>query len=173
MGLRELTAELHSKAEKMEFNQKMVRGELSKKEYQHYLIQQASIFQCIEEHKLADIGPDMARLTKIFDDIMELSKDISDSLPTIEATTKYGTYLEGLKTKDLYPHIYLNYMALMFGGQIMKSKIPGKGRMYDFDNVPELVARIRSVQKDEWADEVNKGFQYIINILDELQTHSK
>jgi len=80
--------------------------------------------------------------------------------------------LEGLKTKDLYPHIYLNYMALMFGGQIMKSKVPGKGRMYDFDNVPELVARIRSVQKDEWADEVNKGFQYIINILDELQTNA-
>ena len=172
MGLRELTAELHSKAEKMEFNQRMVKGELSKKEYQHYLIQQASIFQCIEEHKLADIGPDMARLTKIFDDIMELSKDISESLPTIEATTKYGLYLEGLKTKELYPHIYLNYMALMFGGQIMKSKVPGKGRMYDFDNVPELVGRIRSVQKDEWADEVNKGFQYIINILDELQTHS-
>ena len=104
---------------------------------------------------------------------MELSKDVSDTFPTIEATTKYGIYLEGLKTKDLYPHIYLNYMALMFGGQIMKSKVPGKGRMYDFDNVPELVGRIRSVQKDEWADEVNKGFQYIINILDELQTHSK
>ena len=63
-------------------------------------------------------------------------------------------------------------MALMFGGQIMKSKVPGKGRMYDFDNVPELVAMIRGIQKDEWADEVNKGFQYIINILDELQTHS-
>ena len=31
MGLRELTAELHSKAEKMEFNQRMVKGELSKK----------------------------------------------------------------------------------------------------------------------------------------------
>ena len=123
MGLRELTAELHSKAEKMEFNQRMLRGELSKKEYQHYLIQQASIFQCIEEHKSADIGPDMARLTKVFDDIMELSKDVPDSLPTIEATTKYGAYLEGLKTKDLYPHIYLNYMALMFGGQIMKSKL--------------------------------------------------
>ena len=113
MGLRELTAELHSKAEKMEFNQRMLRGELSKREYQHYLIQQASIFQCIEEHKLADIGPDMARLTNIFDDIMELSREVSDTFPTIEATTQYGIYLEGLKTKDLYPHIYLNYIALM------------------------------------------------------------
>jgi hypothetical protein len=31
---------------------------------------------------------------------------------------------------------------------------------------------IRGIQKDEWADEVNKGFNYIINILDELQKHS-
>jgi heme oxygenase len=172
MGLRELTSELHSKAEKMEFNQRMLRGELTKKEYLHYLIQQACIFQCIEEHKAADISPDLARLTKVFDDIMELQKEIPLSFPQIKAANEYGSYLESLKTKQLYPHIYLNYMALMFGGQIMKSKVPGKGRMYDFDNVPELVAMIRGIQKDEWADEVNKGFQYIINILDELQTHS-
>jgi heme oxygenase len=171
MALKELTSELHSKAEKMEFNQRMVRGELSKKEYKHYLIQQAFIFQSIEEHKLADVGG-MGRLEKIFDDIVELDKDTPDSLPIIEASIKYGTYLKGLDMEDLYPHIYLNYMALMFGGQIMKSKVPGKGRMYEFDNVPELIGRIRSVQTDEWADEVNKGFQYIIDILDELQTHS-
>jgi heme oxygenase len=172
MGLREATAELHSKAEKMEFNQRMFRGELSKKEYLHYLIQQASIFQCIEEHKSADIGPDLARLTKIFQDIVELSKEVHDTFPTIQATMEYGIYLEGLKTKDLYPHIYLNYMALMYGGQMMKSKVPGKGRMYDFDNVQESIAMIRGIQKDEWASEVNKGFQYIINILDELQTNA-
>ena len=172
MGLREATAELHSKAEKMEFNQRMFRGELSKKEYLHYLIQQASIFQCIEEHKSADISPDLARLTRVFQDIVELSREVHDTFPTIKATMEYGIYLEGLKPKDLYPHIYLNYMALMYGGQMMKSKVPGKGRMYDFDNVPELVTMIRGIQKDEWADEVNKGFQYIINILDELQTNA-
>jgi heme oxygenase len=172
MGLREATAELHSKAEKMEFNQRMFRGELSKKEYLHYLIQQASIFQCIEEHKSADIGPDLARLTKVFEDIVELSKEVHDTLPTIQATMEYGIYLEGLKTKDLYPHVYLNYMALMYGGQMMKSKVPGKGKMYEFDNVQESIAMIRGIQKDTWASEVNKGFQYIINILDELQTHS-
>jgi hypothetical protein len=60
----------------------------------------------------------------------------------------------------------------MYGGQMMKSKIHGKGRMYDFDNVQESISMIRGVQKDEWADEVNKGFNYIINILDELQTNS-
>jgi hypothetical protein len=33
----------------------------------------------------------------------------------------------------------------------------------------EAVGAIRATQQDEWADEVNKGFQFIINILDELQ----
>jgi hypothetical protein len=63
-------------------------------------------------------------------------------------------------------------MALMFGGQMMKSKVPGSGKMYEFDNVQESIAMIRTIQKDEWADEVNKGFNHIINILDELQKHS-
>jgi hypothetical protein len=63
-------------------------------------------------------------------------------------------------------------MALMYGGQMMKSKVPGSGKMYDFDNVSESIAMIRGIQKDEWANEVNKGFNYIINILDELQKHS-
>ena len=60
----------------------------------------------------------------------------------------------------------------MYGGQMMKSKVPGSGKMYDFDNVQESIAMIRGIQKDEWADEVNKGFNHIIKILDELQKHS-
>jgi len=56
---------------------------------------------------------------------------------------------------------------------MMKSKVPGSGKMYEFDgDMMELIGSIRAIQKDEWADEVNKGFQYIINILDELQTHA-
>jgi heme oxygenase len=173
MGLREATAELHSKAEKMEFNQRMFRGELSNGEYLHYLIQQASIFQAIEEHPDSDISPELARLTNAYDDIMELIADTSGEFHQIQSANNYATYLNGLDKKKLYPHIYLNYMALMFGGQMMKTKIPGKGRIYDFVNVTELITMIRSIQKDEWAEEVNIGFTYIIDILDELQTLSK
>jgi hypothetical protein len=32
----------------------------------------------------------------------------------------------------------------------------------------ECVGSIRAIQKDEWSDEVNKGFEFIINILNEL-----
>jgi hypothetical protein len=62
----------------------------------------------------------------------------------------------------------------MFGGQMMKAKTPGGGKMYEFDgDMREIAGSIRAIQKDEWADEANKALDYNINILDELQRASE
>ena len=166
MNLKESTAELHSKAEKMEFNQKMFKGELSKKEYLNYLYQQSIIFTIIEQHKLPH--SDLARESNIFDDIKELETEVDNEKLHLESTKEYGVYLQSLNDEEILPHVYLNYLALAYGGQMMKTKVPGSGKMYDFNNMMECVGSIRAVQKDEWADEVNKGFEFIINILNEL-----
>lgn len=44
------------------------------------------------------------------------------------------------------------------------------GRIYDFDNIQETIQSVREVQKDEWAVEVNKGFDFNISILEKLET---
>ena len=167
MGLKEATAEKHKLAERMPFNGRMFRGELSKKEYLHYLNQQASIFQIIElkgvPHK------SLLRLKNVFEDIQELAKEVTDTLPVLKSMEKYGVYLQKLTYEQILPHIYLHYFAIMFGGQIMKTKVPGSGRMYDFDDMMEAAGSIRAVQKDEWADEVNKAFDFMIEIFDELE----
>ena len=166
MNLRESTAELHSKAEKMEFNQKMFKGELSKNEYLNYLYQQSVIFTIIEQHKLPH--SDLARESKIFDDIKELESEVNSKTLHLESTKEYGVYLQSLNDEQILPHVYLNYLALAYGGQMMKTKVPGSGKMYDFNNMMECVGSIRAIQKDEWSDEVNKGFEFIISILNEL-----
>jgi heme oxygenase len=171
MNLRESTAELHSKAEKMEFNQKMFKGELSKEEYLDYLRQQSVIFTTIEQHQLPH--PNLYREKLIFDDIKELEIGINTKTLHLESTKQYGTYLQSLSNEDVLPHVYLNYLALAYGGQMMKTKVHGLGKMYDFENMMECVGSIRAIQKDEWAEEVNKGFQFIINILNELQGNSQ
>jgi heme oxygenase len=171
MGLREATAELHSKAEKMEFNQRMFKGELSKNDYLEYLKQQSVIFTIIES-KGELPHPSLAREKRIFDDIKELEKEINSKTLHLNSTKEYGVYLQSLDSEKLNAHIYLNYLALAYGGQMMKSKVPGNGNMYDFENMQECVGSIRAIQNDEMSDEVNKGFQYIINILDELQTNA-
>ena len=171
MSLKESTSELHSKAEKMEFNQKMFRGLLSKEEYLNYLRQQSAIFTIIEQNKLPH--PNLSREKLIFEDIRELETGMFTKTVNLESTKEYGTYLQSLNNEDILPHIYLNYLALAYGGQMMKTKVPGSGKMYDFENMVECVGAIRAVQKDEWSDEVNKGFQFIINILDELQGNTE
>ena len=166
MDLREATAELHSKAEKMEFNQRMFRGELSTEEYVKYLYQQLSIFDSIESNELPHSS--LARVDKVKEDILELTSQL-DIMNILPITLAYSHYISTLTQEERLPHVYLNYLALAYGGQIMKTKVPGLGKMYDFENMHEAVGAIRALQKDEWADEVNKGFQFIINILDELQ----
>ena len=166
MDLREATAELHSKAEKMEFNQRMFRGELSTEEYVKYLYQQLSIFDGIESNELPHSS--LARVDKVKEDILELTSQL-DIMNILPITLAYSHYISTLTQEERLPHVYLNYLALAYGGQIMKTKVPGSGKMYDFDNMQEAVGAIRATQKDEWADEVNKGFEYIIIILDELQ----
>jgi hypothetical protein len=52
---------------------------------------------------------------------------------------------------------------------MMKEKTPGQGKMYDFENMMECAGSIRAIQKDEWADEVNAGFDFMIEIFKELE----
>lgn len=168
MNLREATAELHSKAEKMTFNQRMFRGELSNVEYVNYLLQQMTIFDEFETRDLSIKGLD--RKEKVIEDILELNNGVLlEENMICPATVYYVLYLKDLNNVDILPHVYLNYLALAYGGQMMKKVTPGSGKMYDFKNMQELVGSIRATQKDEWADEVNKGFQFLIAIFDELQ----
>jgi heme oxygenase len=165
MSLRESTAELHKIAEQKRFNQRMVNGELSKSEYVEYLHQQFYIFKAIEYFSLPHES--LKRLDCVLDDIEEL--DLFNPELLLESTKEYVNYLLELNEESILPHVYLNYLALLYGGQIIKNKVHGSGKMYTFKNKEECINNIRKVQSDEWSEEVNKGFKFIINILDELQ----
>jgi heme oxygenase len=166
MGLREDTAEKHRIAEQKEFNQRMFRGELTKEEYVNYLTQQSLIFNQIEFGNNLP-SDSLRRSEKITEDLKELKEQ--ENYIVLPSTIEYVNYISDLTEEQLLPHIYLNYLALAYGGQMMKSKVPGSGRMYDFDNMMECVGSIRAVQKDEWSEEVNKGFDFLIEIFDGLQ----
>ena len=171
LPLKEAIAEKHSLAEKMTFNQRMFNGEISKEEYILYLCQQLAIFDAIEIHELPH--PALDRAGKVFEDIKELMGEGQIQITPLGSTNEYRKYLNTLTKEEQLPHVYLNYLAIMFGGQMMKSKIPGSGKMYEFEgDMMELIGSVRAIQTDEMADEVNKGFQYIINILDELQKNA-
>lgn len=174
ISLKDAIESKHRQAEQMEFNQRMVRGELTRLEYSQYLFQLYNIFSTIERFPLPH--PDLNRSTKTLLDIYELNSAVSNGYThpwrMCQSTLDYLVYLHTLTQEQLLPHVYLNYLALMFGGQLMKEKTPGSGRIYQFDNTKEVIMSIRSIQRNEWADEANKGLDYHIGMYDELQKRS-
>ena len=171
LPLKEAIAEKHSLAEKMPFNQRMFKGELSNDEYILYLAQQFTIFNTIEKKPLPHAA--LQRSVAVLADIKELMEAGEEEFITInpiQSTINYTDYLNNLTQEELLPHVYLNYLAIMFGGQMMKKNVPGSGKMYEFDgDMREIAGSIRAIQKDEWADEANKALDFNISILNELQ----
>lgn len=167
LPLKEATSEKHRIAERMPFNIRMFKGQLSKEEYLLYLVQQKHLFESIERDPLPH--PALNRLTAVNQDIAELTAAGACLGAVLPGTMAYVSYLDGLDARGRLPHVYLHYLALMFGGQMMKSKVPSSGRMYDFSEMQEALQAVRKVQDDAWADEVNVGFDYTIGIFQELE----
>jgi heme oxygenase len=170
MTLKEIIEPLHRRAEQMEFTQRMLKGELSSYEYSMYLYQLKQIFNILEKDELPH--PDIARYDKVQEDIWELESAPND-IGMLNFTAKYISHLGRLSRDERVAHIYINYMALMYGGQMMKSKVPGSGRVYDFDDIKGCIQSIRDIQHEGWGHEANVGLLYNIAILDELQKLSR
>lgn len=167
LPLKEATSEKHKLAERKPFNVRMFRGLLSKDEYAIYLNQQLQIFRILDSKGLPHMS--LKRTEGVQEDLDELKSEGHSTDLVLSSTDAYVNYLGSLTDEQALPHIYLNYMAIMFGGQMIRQSVPSKGRMYDFDHMQEAIQSIRNVQKNEWANEVNKGFDFNISIFDELE----
>ena len=163
--LKEATHIKHKEVERKPFNVKMFKGQLTAEQYGWYLRSQLGIFRALEDNfKFPHEG--LKRIEAVAFDLMSLG---IDNLVCDEATREYANYLRGLSQEDANAHIYLNYLAIMFGGQMMKKATPGPGKMYEFENMKECMESVRAIQKDEWADEVNRGFDFMIKIMKNLE----
>jgi heme oxygenase len=78
MSLKEATAEKHRAAEKMPFNIRMFKGQLTKQQYLAYLHQQLGLFEAFEKVELPH--PSLNRTSALLDDIAELEKDGCESV---------------------------------------------------------------------------------------------
>lgn len=171
MSLKESIAEKHKLAESHPFNKLMIGGKLTQNHYILYLLQMSEIFYTIEDR--IELSPNICRFSRILFDIRDLDSQVSDEaefdLSVLKSTQDYVEHLNKLDDEDLMAHVYLNYLALAFGGQLIKKSVPGAGKMYEFDDPSEVISYVRSRQKEEWADEANLGLDYTIAIYDELQ----
>jgi len=175
MSLKELTQEKHTEAEQTEFTGVLLSGNITKEQYGKYLYQMMLIYNSLEiaANKVGLLPelPDLRRAPNIYLDLTELlGKD--HGCQWVPAAVEYHTYLLGLAELNdrnkIMAHVYVRHMGDLYGGQMIKSKVPGTGRFYEFKDPTGLKSLIRERLDDSMGDEANLAFDYAIKIMREL-----
>jgi heme oxygenase len=81
---------------------------------------------------------------------------------------EYERHVITLDRQGILAHIYVRHFGDMYGGQMIRKRNPGSGTMYDFDNVEELKATVRSMLNDDMAEEANRCFEFAMQLFVEL-----
>lgn len=173
-NLKELTLEVHKRAERSEFARKLIKG-LTPEEYYRYLYNQYLIYSVLETYvynRFPEIR-DVCRAPKIYEDLkeLELKYNVPHATPDtiMPVVIAYEKHVHNLDNDGLLAHVYVRHFGDMYGGQMIRKRNPGSGKMYDFDNVEDLKTKVRSMLKDSMADEANKCFEFAIQLFTELE----
>ena len=174
-NLKELTWEHHKEAERQEFVKVLMSGKINPQFYATYLWNQHKKYDLLEAmcgaHGIfADIGQNLSRKLLIEEDFRELWKHDNEPL-MVQSTIDYLQHMRDIMhdKNALMAHVYVLYMGDMSGGQMIKKKIPGEGRMYDFDgDIPAIKDKIRELTTDEMADEAKWVFDSATQLFQQL-----
>lgn len=168
--LKELTWEHHQNAERTAFARKLLNG-ITPEEYHTYLYNQFVIYGSLESLANLEGIEGIKRAKKMAADLKELENEynIERTPGKIKpATGRYLNYLPTLDDEELMAHVYVRHFGDMYGGQMIKKRIPGSGTMYDFEDVETLKTKVRSMLNDEMAEEANVCFKYATELFEEL-----
>ena len=91
-----------------------------------------------------------------------------DSLPTLESTKNYCSYIESCPENLLYAHVYVRYLGDLRGEQMIARKIPGSGKYYKFEEPKVLAESIYTKLDDSMADEAKIVFEFATKQFQEL-----
>jgi len=175
-NLRELTKEAHTNAERQEFVKILFSGKINPKLYATFLKNQHPCYEVLEVCAMMHPGllsgmPDIRRAPKIDDDFQELwGKDNEEKPEMLPVVDKYIKHILSIKDdpKKLMAHIYVRHMGDLAGGQMISKKVPGSGKMYQFENPEELKTAIRSKISDDMADEAKVCFEFATQTFKEM-----
>lgn len=102
--------------------------------------------------------PCLKRAHLALDDWQTMRYSLPKCMPVLDA---YLSHLRTLSTYKLYSHVYVHYLAPLYGGQLIKKVIQHRfpTRMYDFDDPSAAIAEVRRPLTVDMAPEANLAFE--------------
>jgi heme oxygenase len=167
--LREAISDAHNAAESHPFTALIMAGQLPARVYFYYLKGLLACYESIET-RARELGllVDMDGICRA--DLMALdlaSYQDAGELASSDISASYTRYVRELTREEALAHLYVLHMGDMYGGQIMKSKLPGPNNRYLFDDRPKLISCLRAKLTDSMSTEAIKVFTFIIALFDE------
>jgi len=176
MSIKELTMGHHKAAEEQPFVGVMFSGKLDARTYAIFAYNQYLMYEALENTAM-DAGvleydfPDIQRASALKADYLELWEEASPP-PTLDTTKTYVKYISELTDPDrLFAHIYTRHMGDLMGGQMLKSKVPGKSLVYEFKFPDLLKVNIRKRLKDDMVEEVKASYGFATDTFKEMWTY--
>ena len=188
-NLKQLTNDIHRKAEKKPWAKLLVSGDMEPIQYGTYLWNQLGIYSALEnralEKNIFDIetAKGLRRMHYIQDDL--------NYYPCVQkkftTTLEYEKYVATIQEEQIWAHVYVRHFGDMFGGQMIKAKLP-KAKpwmekmppspwpepgvmLYHFENRAKLITTVRSKLTDAMLEECEYVFQSAINLFTDLENH--
>jgi heme oxygenase len=174
-NLKELTKEEHTNAERQAFVKVLMSGRINPKLYATYLWNQHKKYDILEAmamvQGLLNDTPTIRRKMKIEADFLELWDDKVNPPVLVPSTLEYIEHMRGVMTDPdkLMAHLYVLHMGDLSGGQMIARKVPGEGRMYQFDgDIQDIKEKIRAKIHDGMAEEAKYVFGSSTKLFQEL-----
>jgi heme oxygenase len=174
--LREHTKEKHRAVESHVFVQMMMNGELSKEQHAMYLQQMYYVYRDIEYYgEMVGLFHDMRsikRIDAIKADIYELGYKLLTSDEIFPSTQAYREHIldlyYGKRGDQILAHIYVRHMGDLYGGKLIARKVPGSGKVYQFENSQELINTLDAKLTMNILDEALVAFDMNDNMFDDM-----
>ena len=175
LNLKALTKEHHDNAERTEFADMLLSGNIPPRLYQQYLAAQLANYAALESAVEIPIELEsIFRSTQIEDDLIEIENmyDFEEVEEPLKSVVEYQRHIDVLvednNNTGLLAHLYVRHFGDAHGGQIIKKHVPGTGAMYEFDDRKALIDGVRKLLNDDMADEAKICFEFAERMFMEL-----
>jgi len=169
MGIKELTAFNHAKAESTPFMKAVFDQSLPNELWIDWTYQKTLFYGTIEgaagaNGLLANL-PDIRRNFYLWQDVQEHYQ--GPRLKFRQVVRDYHNYLMSIskEPEKIVAHLYVWHLGDLFGGQMIKNLTPGPHHGLTFKDPDLLKTNLRSMVTEEHADEANVAFEWAIRMM--------
>lgn len=174
-NLKELTWEHHKNAERQAFVKELLGG-ITEERYATFLFNQHPQYNIIEMFAMAQGLLDdlpIRRAPAIHDDYQELwGIGNPNQPPLLPVVKEYMNHVMTIKDdpEKLMAHIYVRHMGDLSGGQMIAKRVPGEGRVYQFEgDKDQLKEAIRAKTNDSMAEEAKLCFDFATKLFQQME----